>query len=89
MASDFSVPWQCLSKRTIVFLLWIKLHAKVETLYPCCRRKAFIFPEGTKTSLTALWENQGKEDHQVQKPEHDTRVLHLDGVDKAGRNFCH
>jgi hypothetical protein len=27
MASDFSVTWQCLSKRTIVFLLWIKLHA--------------------------------------------------------------
>jgi hypothetical protein len=27
MASDFSVPWQCLSKRTIGFLLRIKLHA--------------------------------------------------------------
>jgi hypothetical protein len=27
MASDFSVAWQCLSKRTIGFLLWIKLHA--------------------------------------------------------------
>jgi uncharacterized membrane protein len=26
MASDFSVTWQFLSKRTIVFLLWIKLH---------------------------------------------------------------
>jgi hypothetical protein len=27
MASDFSVAWRCLSKRTIVFLLRIKLHA--------------------------------------------------------------
>jgi hypothetical protein len=27
MASDFSVAWQCLSKRTIVFLLRIKLHS--------------------------------------------------------------
>jgi hypothetical protein len=27
MASDFSVAWQCLSKITIGFLLWIKLHA--------------------------------------------------------------
>jgi hypothetical protein len=27
MASDFSVAWQCLSKRTIGFLLRIKLHA--------------------------------------------------------------
>jgi hypothetical protein len=28
MASDFSVPWQCLSKRTLgFFLLQIKLHA--------------------------------------------------------------
>jgi hypothetical protein len=27
MASDFSVTWQCLSERTIVFLLRIKLHA--------------------------------------------------------------
>jgi hypothetical protein len=25
-ASDFSVAWQFLSRRTIVFLLWIKLH---------------------------------------------------------------
>jgi hypothetical protein len=29
MASDFSVAWQCLSKRTIGFLLWIKLHALI------------------------------------------------------------
>jgi hypothetical protein len=29
MASDFSVTWQCLSKRTIGFLLWIKLHALI------------------------------------------------------------
>jgi hypothetical protein len=29
MASDFIVAWQCLSKRTIGFLLWIKLHAPV------------------------------------------------------------
>jgi hypothetical protein len=28
MASDFSVAWQCLSKRTIGFLLRIKLHAQ-------------------------------------------------------------
>jgi hypothetical protein len=28
MASDFSVAWQCLSKRTIGFLLRIKLHAR-------------------------------------------------------------
>jgi hypothetical protein len=27
MASDFSVTWQCLSKRTICFSLRIKLHA--------------------------------------------------------------
>jgi hypothetical protein len=27
MASDFSVAWQCLSKRTIGFSLQIKLHA--------------------------------------------------------------
>jgi hypothetical protein len=27
MASDFSVAWQCLWKRKIVFLLRIKLHA--------------------------------------------------------------
>jgi hypothetical protein len=27
MASDFSAAWQCLSKRTIGFLLRIKLHA--------------------------------------------------------------
>jgi hypothetical protein len=27
MASDFSVAWQCLSKRTIGFSLWIKLLA--------------------------------------------------------------
>jgi hypothetical protein len=27
MASDFSVEWQCLSKRTIVFSLRVKLHA--------------------------------------------------------------
>jgi hypothetical protein len=31
MASDFSVAWQCLSKRTIGFLLRIKLHAKKNT----------------------------------------------------------
>jgi hypothetical protein len=30
MASDFSVAWQCLSKRTIVFLLLIKLHALIQ-----------------------------------------------------------
>jgi hypothetical protein len=29
MASDFSVAWQCLSKRTIVFSLQIKLHAQL------------------------------------------------------------
>jgi hypothetical protein len=29
MASDFSVAWQCLSKRTIGFLLRIKLHALI------------------------------------------------------------
>jgi hypothetical protein len=29
MASDFSVAWQCLSKRTIGFSLWIKLHALI------------------------------------------------------------
>jgi hypothetical protein len=28
MASDFSIKWQCLSKRKIVFSLRIKLHAK-------------------------------------------------------------
>jgi hypothetical protein len=28
MASDFSVAWQCLSKRTIGFSLRIKLHAQ-------------------------------------------------------------
>jgi hypothetical protein len=28
MAYEFSVAWQCLSKRTIVFLLRIILHAK-------------------------------------------------------------
>jgi hypothetical protein len=28
MASDFSVAWQCLSKKTIGFSLRIKLHAK-------------------------------------------------------------
>jgi hypothetical protein len=28
MASDFSVAWQCLSKRTIGFSLQIKLHSK-------------------------------------------------------------
>jgi hypothetical protein len=27
MASDFSVTWQCLSKRKLVFSLRIKLHA--------------------------------------------------------------
>jgi hypothetical protein len=27
MASDFSVAWQCLTKRTIGFSLRIKLHA--------------------------------------------------------------
>jgi hypothetical protein len=27
MTSDFSVAWQCLSKRTIVFSVLIKLHA--------------------------------------------------------------
>jgi hypothetical protein len=30
MASDFSVAWQCLSKRTIGFLLRIKLHARCQ-----------------------------------------------------------
>jgi hypothetical protein len=34
MASDFSVAWQYLSKRTIVFSLRIKLHA-------CCLDKLF------------------------------------------------
>jgi hypothetical protein len=29
MASDFSVAWQCLSKRTIGFSLRIKLHALI------------------------------------------------------------
>jgi hypothetical protein len=29
MASDFLVAWQCLSKKTIGFSLWIKLHALV------------------------------------------------------------
>jgi hypothetical protein len=29
MASDFSVTWQNLSKRKIVFSFWIKLHALV------------------------------------------------------------
>jgi hypothetical protein len=33
MASDFSVAWQCLSKRTIGFSLWIKLHALRLSLY--------------------------------------------------------
>jgi hypothetical protein len=32
MASDYSVAWQCLSKRTIVFLLWIKLYAYIFSL---------------------------------------------------------
>jgi hypothetical protein len=27
MASDFSVAWQCLSKRTVGYSLQIKLHA--------------------------------------------------------------
>jgi hypothetical protein len=30
MASDFSVAWQCFSKRTIFFLLRIKLHALIQ-----------------------------------------------------------
>jgi hypothetical protein len=30
MASDFSVAWQCLSKRTIVFSLRIKLHVLIQ-----------------------------------------------------------
>jgi hypothetical protein len=30
MASDFSVAWQCLSKRIIGFLLRIKLHALID-----------------------------------------------------------
>jgi hypothetical protein len=34
MASDFSVAWQCLSKRTIVFLLRIKLQARSQFLVP-------------------------------------------------------
>jgi hypothetical protein len=32
MASDFSVIWQCLSKRTF-FLLWIKLHTRLFTTW--------------------------------------------------------
>jgi hypothetical protein len=33
MASDFSVAWQCLSKRTIVFFVMDKLHALVIAFY--------------------------------------------------------
>jgi hypothetical protein len=29
MASDFLVAWQCLSKRTIGFSLWIKFHTLI------------------------------------------------------------
>jgi hypothetical protein len=28
MASDFSIAWQCLPKRTIGFSFWIKLHTQ-------------------------------------------------------------
>jgi hypothetical protein len=38
MASDFSVAWQCLSKRTIVFLLRIKLHALKTSIKLCGAR---------------------------------------------------
>jgi hypothetical protein len=43
MASDFSVTWQCLSKRAIFFLLRIKLHALI--------RLGMDFLTGCKTSL--------------------------------------
>jgi hypothetical protein len=33
MSSDFSVAWQCLSKRTIGFSLQIKLHAIAEKIF--------------------------------------------------------
>jgi hypothetical protein len=46
MASDFLVTWQCLSKRTIGFLLRIKLHAQethtVCNLFMCSGKKGLL-----------------------------------------------
>jgi hypothetical protein len=39
MASDFSVTWQCLSKRTIGFSLRIKLHTLIRVSPPSSDEK--------------------------------------------------
>jgi hypothetical protein len=60
MASDFSVAWQCLSKRTIGFLLRIKLHALIrlgvsppslidQSLF-CLRGSLLLLPAGLRVA---------------------------------------
>jgi hypothetical protein len=49
MAPDFSVAWQCLSKRAIGFLLRIKLHADKELLCNVKSNLKTLRPVGTRT----------------------------------------
>jgi hypothetical protein len=48
MASDFSVAWQCVSKRTIGFYLRIKLHARRSRFFVAIFKRVFV-PKGLFT----------------------------------------
>jgi hypothetical protein len=60
MASDFSVAWQCLSKRTIGFLLRIKLMPILKSFFPGKLSPGVIH---TIDSHQKLSENAGQQSH--------------------------
>jgi hypothetical protein len=55
MASDFSVSWQFLSKRNIVFFsLWIKLHAQECPFFTICPLWVVFRPDGLDSTATVI-----------------------------------
>jgi hypothetical protein len=75
MASDFSFAWQFLSKKTISFLLWIKLHALIRlgVSPPSLIKTFFQFQEWVQL----FWE------------EHSQRTRAFRGAEVADNHCCH